>query len=419
MNKITDKKIYVQIAEELIKKYDIKYHNNDLYIYTNGVYVNDTIILEREILVLNENINKFTRKEILEYIKIKLSSENVVVNKNYINFKNGLYHIASKSFYPHSSNVFTLNQINANYIEANYINQDIEKFLDDITSKNQNRKKAILEIIGYSMTSNVDLQKAFIFFGASAENGKSTLLEILSHLISRNNIAHVSIHNLQKGKFYAAEIKDKLLNTVAELPRTSLDSVEIFKSVVTGDSLSVEEKFKDRYEIRPYAKHIFTANELPDVLDTSNGFYRRLNIVKFDAKFTDEEKQNFDISKLLTNRAIDYLAKISLNAYLELLSTRHFSNESESEEILQQYKNQNNSAYKYLYESSYFERFVHNYQDFVFPRSALYRNYIDYCNLSNNGICDGKATFYEKMRESKLFTEITIKGLRCFKYIGE
>lgn len=419
MTQITDKKVYVQIAEELIKKYDIKYHNNDLYIYNNGVYVNDTTILEREILVLNENINKFTRKEILEYIKIKLSGTNVIVNKNYINFKNGLYNILSKSFSPHSSNVFTLNQINASYIESNYINQDVENFLDDITSKNPNRKKALLEIIGYSMTSNVNLQKAFIFFGASAENGKSTLLEIISNLIGRNNISHVSIHNLQKGKFYAAEIKDKLLNTVAELPRTSLDSVEIFKSVVTGDSLSVEEKYKDRYEINPYAKHIFTANELPEVLDTSNGFYRRLNIVKFDAQFTDEQKLNFDISKLLTNHAINYLAKISLNAYLELITTGHFSNESESEEILQQYKNQNNSAYQYLYESSYFERFVHNYEDFVFPRSALYRDYIDYCNLSNNGISDGKATFYEKMRESKLFTELIIKGLRCFKYIGE
>ena len=68
MTKITDKKVYVQIAEELIKKYNIKYYHNDLYIYDNGVYVNDTSILEREILSLNENINRFTRKEILEYI---------------------------------------------------------------------------------------------------------------------------------------------------------------------------------------------------------------------------------------------------------------------------------------------------------------------------------------------------------------
>lgn len=47
--------------------------------------------------------------------------------------------------------------------------------------------------------------------------------------------------------------------TVAELPRTKLDSVELFEAVVTGDSLSVEKKYKDRYTITPYAKHIFTA----------------------------------------------------------------------------------------------------------------------------------------------------------------
>lgn len=417
MDKILDKKIHVQIGDELIKKYNIKYYHNDLYIYDNGVYVNDTSILEREILSLNENINRFTRKEILEYIKIRLSGENVITNKNYINFKNGLYNILSKSFFPHSSKIFTLNQINATYIESNYINQDVENFLDDITSKNSNRKKALLEIIGYSMTSNVDLQKAFIFFGASAENGKSTLLEILSHLIGRNNISHVSIHNLQKGKFYAAEIKDKLLNTVAELPRTSLESVEIFKSIVTGDSLSVEEKYKDRYEINPYAKHIFTANELPQILDTSNGFYRRLNIVKFDAQFTDEQKMNFNINNLLNENALNHLAKISLNAYLELLNTRHFSNEKESEEIIRQYKNQNNSINEYLYNSSYFQIFIHN--NTTFTRKSLYNNYLDYCATSGNKIINGKIAFYKQIRDTKLFTDLTINGIHYFKYLEE
>lgn len=417
MDKILDKKIHVQIGDELIKKYNIKYYHNDLYVYDNGVYVNDTSILEREILSLNENINRFTRKEILEYIKIRLSGENVITNKNYINFKNGLYNILSKSFFPHSSKIFTLNQINATYIESNYINQDVENFLDDITSKNSNRKKALLEIIGYSMTSNVDLQKAFIFFGASAENGKSTLLEILSHLIGRNNISHVSIHNLQKGKFYAAEIKDKLLNTVAELPRTSLESVEIFKSIVTGDSLSVEEKYKDRYEINPYAKHIFTANELPQILDTSNGFYRRLNIVKFDAQFTDEQKMNFNINNLLNENALNYLAKISLNAYLELLNTRHFSNEKESEEIIRQYKNQNNSINEYLYNSSYFQIFIHN--NTTFTRKSLYNNYLDYCATSGNKIINGKIAFYKQIRDTKLFTDLTINGIHYFKYLEE
>lgn len=412
-----ENKIHVQIGNELTKRYFIKNFNGNLYIYNNGLYTDDLSILERAILKLNPNITKRTREEIFSYIKIIKSEENISASKDFINFKNCLYDIKKHQVLSHTPNIFTINQINAKYCNHNIFNADVEKFLNDITSNNPVKRKAILEIIGYSMTSSVDFQKAFVFYGKTAENGKSTLLEIILNLIGKENTCHVTIHELQKGKFYASEIRGKLLNTVAELPRTKLDSVELFKAIVTGDSLSVEEKYKSRYSITPYAKHIFTANELPKISDTSNGFYRRLNILEFDASFTDNQKRNFDISRLLNENALNYLAKISLEAYIELLDRRHFSNEVESEEIIRQYKNQNNSVNEYLYNSSYFEIFIHN--NTMFTRKSLYNNYLDYCATSGNKIIDGKIAFYEQIRDTKLFEDLTINGIHYFKYLGE
>lgn len=406
-------KPFVQIANLLIDNLKIKYYNNELYVYNNGLYINDISILEREILKLNPNTTKHFRNEILEYIRIKKSEDNTEISKKYINFKNFLFDIENKQIISHTPDVFTINQINAEYITNEYINNDVDSFLNDITSNNPNRKETILQIIGYCMTSNTEFQKAFIFYGPTAGNGKSTLIDIISHLIGKSNICHVSIHDLQRGRFYASEMKNKLLNTVSELPRTNLDTVELFKGTITGDELAVEEKHKSRYTIKPYSKHIFSANELPSVEDTTNGFYRRLNILKFDAHFTDEAQKNFKIEKLLNTNAINYLAKISLQAYLKLLDTRLFANEDESNELINIYKSKNNPIFSYL-NSNHFKTFIAN--NYIFPRYQIYEEYKKYCSNYLGVEYTGKIAFYNKIRESNLFEEIIIHGTDCFKY---
>lgn len=86
--------------------------------------------------------------------------------------------------------------------------------------------------------------------------------------------------------------------------------------------------------------------------------------------------------------------------------------------LFKKYKNQNNSVYDYLYDSSYFEIFIHN-NTTTFARKSLYNDYVDYCTASGNKIIDGKATFYEQIRDSKLFEDIVIHGVNCFRYLGE
>ena len=138
---------------------------------------------------------------------------------------------------------------------------------------------------------------------------------------------------------------------------------------------------------------------------------------EFDASFTDNQKRDFDISKLLNENALNYLAKISLEAYIELLERRHFSNEAESNKIIENYKNQNNSVNEYLYDSSYFEIFIN--KNTTFTRKSLYNNYRDFCDISNIKTLEGKNSFYEKIRDSKLFEDKTINGIRYFRYLGE
>jgi putative DNA primase/helicase len=404
------------IAEALKKKSKIIFYNDIGYVYKNGVYEHDTLFLENEMLVLDSTLTIHQRKEIIDYLRIKTSNNNLQINDNYINFKNCLYDIENKTKINHSPEMFTINQIQANYIENPPINNYVEAFLNDITCNIMTRKITLLQIIGYSMTSKVDLQKAFIFYGETAGNGKSTLLEVITALIGDKNISHVSIHNLQEGRFYAAELENKILNTVEELPKNHLKDIELFKDVVTGGRLSVEEKFKMRHKMKPIAKHIFCANELPRISETNNSLYRRLNILKFEAKFTDEDKKCFDIKKLLTQEAIDYLAFISLQEYLKLLEIRKFANEEESEKIVNSYRIENSSVLEYITNTSYLLVLLKKYNN-VIPRELLYEDYKCFCKKARYR-AKGRNTFYSEIESTGLFTNVTIMGNRRFKYIG-
>ena len=44
-----------------------------------------------------------------------------------------------------------------------------------------------------------------------------------------------------------------------------IKNIEVFKKIVTGDELSVEEKFKNTRIIKPYCKFIWGTNNLPQL----------------------------------------------------------------------------------------------------------------------------------------------------------
>jgi len=386
----TEKLDHEQIAEILITENNIKLFNGDIYIYNNGVYNHSQKILEQKILEIYKKAPKRTREEVISYLKIQLENEYREIDTNYINFLNGLYDIKNKKLLPHTPDIFTINQLPICYRENAPIHEKMDKFLKKISCFSH-RKEAILQIIGYCMTNGTDFQKAFIFYGQTAGNGKSTLLEVITKLIGIENISHVSIHNLQD-RFYAAELKNKLLNAVTELSNIPLKTSEIFKGVVTGDRLSTEKKFKEREEAKLYAKHIFTTNEIPKIYHVDNGFYRRLNILIFEAQFTEEEKANFKIEDLLTAEALEYLAYIAVESYQRLLRIRKFANEDESNKVLKIYKLENNSALAFFSDIKNIEKIKMQYNSLI-PLATLNEEYKRWCKR-NGYIILGRNTFY-------------------------
>ena len=104
-----------------------------------------------------------------------------------------------------------------------------------------------------------------------------------------------------------------MVNISSELPETSVNNLHIFKKLVTGDIIDAEFKGKDSFTFTNTAKFIFSANELPKMNDTSEGFIRRILIIPFKRYFNEEERDQEMLAKLTTDEAKSYWFNLAID----------------------------------------------------------------------------------------------------------
>lgn len=394
-NNKNQKYTHNEVAEILLEEEFFYLYDNELYIYKDGVYIENMEEIEKKILnKYPESTSKF-RQEVYQYLKLKAREASINRENGIINFKNGLFNIKTKAFMEHTPDIFLINQINANYKENIKAVQAVDNFLNRISSNDVKRKQTILEMIGYSMTTSVKLQKAFILYGETARNGKSTLINVIIELIGRNNIGNVSFRDMNRNRFSTSGIKGKLLNIGSEMTDDFIDDVSNFKMFITGDFLEIEKKFKDRHTILPYAKFIFNANVLPQVSDKTNGFYRRLHIIPLTTSFTDNDAKNFNYNEVIAEESLEYLAKISLNAYLAM--DNQFSNYEESKIEVNKYKINSNSVLSFLNDRETIHSLCSKSKSHT--AQSVFTSYKEFC-LENQYKNLGRNKFYDEIEST-------------------
>ncbi|WAH37040.1 DNA primase family protein [Alicyclobacillus dauci] len=122
-----------------------------------------------------------------------------------------------------------------------------------------------------------------------------------------------------------AELKNKLVNTFADLPRTSMSNSSNFKAIVSGDSINAERKFKEPFDFRPFAKLVFSTNEFPRNADITDGFFRRWLIIPFEKKFTPDKADVKLIDRLTTPSALSTLLNYALEGLRRLETNGKFT----------------------------------------------------------------------------------------------
>jgi putative DNA primase/helicase len=250
------------------------------------------------------------------------------------NLQNGVYDMHTGELKPHSSE-FGFTHILPYEYDPSALCPTFDKFMKDVTKEREDLTQSLLEYVGYGLSNDECwLQKAVILTGSGA-NGKSTFCDVIRGLAGKNNVAAQRLERLGNPVVNAL-IQNKLINISEETGAGAFFSAEDFKELVAGGSMNVKQLYKNQYEVLNRTKFMILCNELPTATDGSHGFFRRLVIVPFDARFDEGNRDPFIKDKLLTELA--GIFNIVVKHYKNLVNRGVLASSQTSSKTIERYK---------------------------------------------------------------------------------
>lgn len=382
VKKMTSKKIsgfkHNVFGNELIKQYHILTVNNQLYVYDDGFYQQDDRIIERKMIEMFPGIKQTQRNEVLAYIRIETHKNpaDIKLNPYIINLKNTRLDVRTGEKLDFDYKQTEFDRIPVVYDPEAY-NSDVDHMLDKVFVNDQEIRELFEEMLGYCFIKNTRYRKGFMFVGGG-HNGKSTILDMIKNFLGKRNYSSIGLDELAD-RFKIAELEHKLANIGDDINNVSLKKTGTIKKLFTGNSITVERKGERPFELEPYAKMIFSANEIPRSYDKTEGFYSRLMFIPFDAEFSADDK-DYDPNiedKITTYNAMSYLLNIALKGIQRLMNKGEFTQPQRVLEVMNQYRTDNSTTLSWVADQE-----ITLEQVLETPSSDLYSDFADWCKQS-------------------------------------
>jgi len=254
-------------------------------------------------------------KECKEYFYDKNFMEKLNDKKDLIGFENGVYDLTKSEFreglpddYVSLSTGLSLPVINQdkpigiddlvelskelpNY-EERY--EGLYDFLDKVFPI-QSVLEYTLRFLSSCLSGEVREEK-FYFWTGSGGNGKSKLVELIDLAFGEySRTMDVAFLTTKRGSSSAASpeiesIKYARFVTMSEPEKTDQIFVGKLKQMTGGDKMTTRGLFKETTQFKPQFKVVLMCNELPTLAGNDGGTWRRIEVVKYISKFTDNPR---------------------------------------------------------------------------------------------------------------------------------
>lgn len=267
--------------------------------------------------------NSWNSKSEAEAVKALLREADTVdemnTMRNFINLKNGMLCLDGFELLPHDPHYLSTVQLPIDY-DPEAAAPLFEQFTGEITLNDEELIRVIQEIMGYLLSAETKAEKAFFFHGGGA-NGKSVLVSLITRLVGQENVSSIPLSEFGQ-QFGLEGLINKTVNIAAEneMGDKALKT-ESFKAIVSGDQITINLKHRPAISYKPHCKLVFVQNTLPDLMDVTNGLFRKITIVPFRRTFKPNERNKDLTQELLEelpgilNWAIIGLKRLRENKY--------------------------------------------------------------------------------------------------------
>ena len=246
--------------------------------------------------IKNIETTTFIKNIITQVITILMLSEDKIVGlntlPNYLNFRNGKLNLKTLEFSDRTPDDFITEYLEYDY--APNVNKNIQEkikiVLKQICNNRDEDYNFIMSHLGYCITSETKEQKYLNAYGASASNGKSTIIKIMEAVFNIYVFKadkRLFSESFGKSHKYFTGMKNKRIVYIEEVDKKKTDG-ELLKDIVDGNKMNNEVLFGTTEKIDIFFKLLFFSNNIMN-LDADSGIKRRMIAMEFNSIFTDQE----------------------------------------------------------------------------------------------------------------------------------
>lgn len=347
-----------------------------MYQPKEGIYTQNETQIKRVIGWLEPKHNARAVNDVIFHIWKEAKIKPKTVSRYLIPVKNGVFNLKTKQLESFSPNYVFTSKIATSYAEnpslPKFNDWDVESWLNEIACGDAQITTLLWQVISDAINGNYSRKKSIWLMG-DGSNGKGTYQQLLYNLIGPQNIATLKINQFSE-RFKLALLVEKVAVIGDDVGAgIYIDDSSEFNSVVTNETILIEVKNRMPYSARMYVTVIQSTNEMPKIRNKSNGTYRRLLIVPFNASF-EGTKDDWRIKEEYINRkeVLEYVLHKAVNMDFE-----RFIVPDVSKKLLEEYKQENDPLVDF--KETVFKPLGIN----KIPFYMVYSQYKEFCNENN------------------------------------
>lgn len=350
-----------------------------MYQPNKGIYTQNTTIIERVLNYIEYGAKSARFTEIIKALAREVPIRPKTIDKDLITAKNGVVDLKRMKLLPFSHKYVFDTTIdtayNPNIKEPCIDGWTPSKWLNDLACGNEQIKLLLLQVIADAVNGNYSRRKAILLYG-NGSNGKGTFQALIENIVGLQNCANLKINQFGE-RFALSQLIGKTVVIGDDLGAgIYIDDSGAFNSVITNDAVLIEFKGQQMFSARLYCTVIQSTNEMPKMRNRSDGTYRRLIIVPFNAKFQGDG-DNWKIKDEYINR--DDVKEWFLQEALKLKFDK-FIEPDISKDLLEQYKQENDPVADF--KANVFDELVASGMSRI-PTGMLYEIFCNYCEQQN------------------------------------
>ena len=245
---------------------------------------------------------------------LTIHAERFDSNPSLINCLNGTFDLSTGEFRRHDSHDYITYQTRfALAIFGNTKGRSrFQAFIEEVCSKEEDTQDYLQKALGYSLLGRCPEECMFILYGKTTRNGKSTLLESITHALGDYaRSAPVDLICRQDHKRSAeaptavlASLQGIRIVTMAESEAAGRLDESLLKQYTGGESVTARQLYKSPVTFRPQFTMWLSCNDLPEVKDPSVFASDRIRVIEFKRHFTEEEQDHTLKALFETNEAM-------------------------------------------------------------------------------------------------------------------